>query len=116
MNHFRLQRHGDLWLEFEGELLADATSDDGEKLRWQHLRLYRTDKGVYVLERLGESRVDGDITMRYVDELTGAGAVRHRLERKRDDGSKYLTIVALDMLDQAARVDDAFKEATAERI
>lgn len=116
MNHFRLQRHGDLWLEFSGELIGDATSDDGDKERWQHLRLYRTDKGGYILERLGESRIPGEITMRNVDEYAGAGAVRHQLKRKRDDGTKYFTIVALELLDQAAKVDDAFKEATAERI
>lgn len=116
MNTFRLQRHGELWLEFQGELIAEATSDDGEKTRWQTVRLYRTDKGVYVLERLGESRAPGEVTMRNVDELRSAGAVRHRLERKRDDGSKYLTIVALELLDAAADVDVAFVAATAQRI
>lgn len=116
MNHFRLQRHAALALEFDGELLGEADSDDGTRDRWQRMRIYATDHGTYILERLGESRLEGDVTMRHVDELPNAHQVRRRLERRRDDGSKYLTIVALEVLDQAALKDEAFKEATAERI
>lgn len=117
MTHFRLQRHGNLWLEFDGELIAEADSDDGAKPRWQHLRLYRVDGGKYVLERMGESRLPGEVCMRHVDEIPNAYQVRRRLERKRDDGGeKYLTIIALDLLGQAAEHDQTFHEVTAERI
>lgn len=113
----RVPRHGQLDLEFDGELIAESDSDDGIKARWQHFRLYRkTADGKYILERLGESRLPGEVCMRYVDEINTPAAVRKSVERKREDGSKYLTIIALELLDQAASNDDAFKAAVVERI
>jgi hypothetical protein len=115
---FRLQRHGKLALVFEGELIATASSDDGEKQRWQVFNLYRTTSRSkrYVLERLGESSLEGEVVMRNVTELPNAHQVRKALERKRDSGERYLTIVAIDLLDEAAQRDDSFLEEAAERL
>lgn len=116
----RLQRHGALDLEFEGELIASASSDDGEKDRWQSFNLYQVTAGPragrYVLERLGESRVPGEVRMIYVDELGTPNEVRRRVERRREDGTKYLTLTALELLDGAAENDEHFRAAVVERL
>lgn len=44
-------------IEFDGELLADVSSRRPGAPRWTELRLYRTDGGVYVLEKIGASTV-----------------------------------------------------------
>lgn len=116
MTIFRLQRHGEVDIEFSGELIASSSSNDGTKDRWQSMNLYRVDSRGYVLERLGESRVPGEICMRNVDYLDSPGDVRRRVERKRDDGAKYLTLTALELLDQAADNDERFKAVVVERL
>lgn len=115
---FRLQSHDGPDLEFEGELIASSTSDDGIKDQWQSFNLYRTTNASkrYVLERLGESRVPGQITMRSFSKLPNAHQVRKRLERRRDNGETYLTIVALDLLEMAAHSDPEFEPELVERL
>lgn len=114
MPTIRLQRHAKLDLEFEGELIASSTSDDGIKPRWQSYRLYRKDSGGYVLERLGESRLAGEVTMHYVYELTNPNRVVKQLERK-DGDRRYLTIVAQELIDQASENDERFRTEAVER-
>lgn len=43
------------FLQFEGELLAQASSHREGVDRWVELALYRTDKGTYVVSRTGQS-------------------------------------------------------------
>lgn len=108
MTRYRLKRHANVDVQFEGELITEATTDDGVKDRWQTLRLYRTDRGIYVLERLGESRVAGEVTMRSVTTHPNAHQVRKKIQRRRPDGEVYFTIVALELLAQAAKRDATF--------
>lgn len=44
-------------IEFEGRLLGEVSSRRSQAPRWTELRLYRTDAGVYVLEKVGASVV-----------------------------------------------------------
>lgn len=44
-------------LSFTGTLLAESSSRTVGKPRWTDLRLYRTDNGTYILEKVGASRL-----------------------------------------------------------
>lgn len=44
-------------IEFEGERLAEVSSQRNGSPRWTELRLYRTTSGVFVLEKVGASVV-----------------------------------------------------------
>lgn len=44
-------------LEFEGEKLAEVSSERAHSPRWTEMKLYRTDSGKYVLSKVGRSRV-----------------------------------------------------------
>lgn len=44
-------------VEFDGEKLAESTSDDGKAQRWTDLTLYRTNSGLFVIHRVGRSVV-----------------------------------------------------------
>jgi len=48
---------GDTIAEFEGEKIAEVSTDDGEKARWIAFALYRKDSGGWVIHRLSESTV-----------------------------------------------------------
>lgn len=41
--------------EFEGELVADVSTDDGERARWIVIELYHLDKGGWAIHRLSDS-------------------------------------------------------------
>jgi hypothetical protein len=44
-------------VEFDGQLLAEVSSRRANAPRWTELRLYKTDGGMYVLEKVGASVV-----------------------------------------------------------
>lgn len=50
-------KDGDRVLQFEGELLAHASSYRPEADRWVEFDLYRTNAGVYVVSRVGYSNL-----------------------------------------------------------
>lgn len=115
MSEFRLQRHGAVDLIFDGVLIADVSSDDGLRERWEVIHIFRTATGKYVVERLGETRIAGEVTMRHVHVLDDVAGVRERLTRHNQQQRPYLTTLALEALDQAEKNDTAFGEL-AERI
>lgn len=115
MPEFTVLRHNDVDLIFNGELLADETADDGGRPFWQHIRVFRTERGQYVVEKLGETRVPGKTTLRDVFILNSPTEVRENLKRD-EGGRRFLTDLALDVLDVAAERDPAFRAALAERI
>lgn len=59
-------------IEFDGEMLAEVSSRRAHNPRWTELRLYRTDAGVYVLEKIGAS---------VVLHVPGCGDIRGDLPR-----------------------------------
>lgn len=44
-------------LQFDGELLAEASSDDGRAQRWIDIKVYKTDQGKFVVSKIGRSTV-----------------------------------------------------------
>lgn len=58
MEHFRIQDHyGRVLADFDGELVAESSSDDGERARWIEIALYRieADGGGWAVHRLSKS-------------------------------------------------------------
>lgn len=55
--HYRVRDGQTRIVEFDGELLGEVSSRRGQGPRWTELRLYRTDAGHYVLEKVGASVV-----------------------------------------------------------
>lgn len=117
MPTFRLRRHGQVDLVFEGDLLAARSSRTSpDQSEWTEVRLYRTDKGVYVGETVGRSSDPDKKDMLTVRVANDVKHVASTLERGRPETRVYLTDMALDVLDEAARLDPAIAEAAAERI
>lgn len=52
---------GDQVLMFRGERLSHATTNDGKRLRWTEVEIYRTEGGKYVTTRVGKSLVYHDV-------------------------------------------------------
>jgi hypothetical protein len=56
MTHVAIHDHFDKVLaDFEGELVAEVTSDDGERARWIEITLYRIDNGGWAVHRSSRS-------------------------------------------------------------
>jgi hypothetical protein len=75
MDRIVMSRSGDRPLEFEGELLVEASSGGNDVNRWHELSLYQTSDGSYVL-RVGyrtrwEGEADADLALlcRSIDEV-----------------------------------------------
>lgn len=99
MRHYRIERTNDIPLEFDGEVLADLTSehDTPGQRRWTEHRIYRTSTDVYVVETVGRSINDGEIDRRNAVVLGDPKDIPAALKAPRT----YLTLLARDTLDQA---------------
>lgn len=53
-------RDGNRELQFDGELLAESSSQQRGQHRWVEFQLYRTKSGSYVLSRIGQTRLFHD--------------------------------------------------------
>lgn len=52
MTHVAIQDHtGRVLADFDGEVFAEVTSDDGERARWIEISLYRIDGGGWAVHR-----------------------------------------------------------------
>jgi hypothetical protein len=107
---YKLKRFRMPPLRFEGEMIASVSGDEGQP-RYQVLRLYRTTNDQYVLESLGHSRIDGERTLRYVFVLDTPEQVCDQLERRSDAGQSYLTELAIELIEHAAKVDERIRDA-----
>lgn len=89
--------------EFEGELLADVSSyDSSDKRFWQEIRIYATTTGWYVTEVIRNTSIDGEPIIRNVHRYQRPEEVRKGLFRKHD-GRQFLTDLAADALEEAAK-------------
>lgn len=117
---FRLQRQAAVDLVFDGELLADESSDDGERDRWQEVRIYRTTTNRWVVERTGRSRVPGEVDLPQVTVCRTPDEVRQALtfSHTTTDGQRrrYVTDIGYDALNQAADLDPELEDALVERV
>jgi hypothetical protein len=111
---FTLARQNDVPLEFEGELLAEVTSERQGSTRWTELKLYRSNTKKYVIETIGMSKVPGDDIRRNGRVADNAHDIKRALRRR--DAVAYLTHMALDLLSIAAQKDEAIAASLNERI
>lgn len=98
-------------LRFDGELLAEVSSQDGDKDRWGDFYIYRTAAGRYVVAGVGRSRVPGEIDRCWAQVSDHPDAVIEKLTLIDEDGARYLPWTARDLLDRAAARDDRLRDA-----
>lgn len=118
MTEFRLPRSGDVDLVFEGELLGEGTSagKPGAQ-RWSEQRIYRTDSGKYVTEKVGRSEAPGEYDKFEVTVLERPEDVVPALRIKpRGADRAFLPNYALEALDHARQADPALERHAEERI
>lgn len=116
MDTFCIERSGDRPLRFTGEKLADQTSYVKGKPEWTEVRFYRTATGRYVTETVGRSARPGRIDRCATTVSDDPEAMVASLRRINDEGTSYLTHIALAALDEAAAIDPAVEAALVERV
>jgi hypothetical protein len=112
MPTFTLQRAGAKHLRFNGELLAEATSQDATSVRWTDLALYRTAANAYVVSAIGRTTREGETERHSAHVCEGPGRVLKALQRS--DGN--LTNLAKQLLEDVGKVDPAFIDVLVEEI
>jgi hypothetical protein len=115
MTAYQLARPGQIYLSFEGELLAEVDSKDSDdQRRWTEIRIYRTDTDRWVTEIIGRSLVRGEKDRTKVAVCDTPAEVRVSL--RREDQISYLTNLALEALEVAAEADARLLDAVTEHI
>lgn len=92
MPEYRINRPTGLSLEFSGELLADVSSwKDEDQPRWHEIRIFRTDTGRYVVERVGRSVVVAEANI--IDTAAAFAAADEVVAalHTSSEGRRYLT-------------------------
>jgi hypothetical protein len=112
MPTFTLERAGAKHLRFNGELLAEATSQDATSIRWTDLALYRTAANAYVVSAIGRTTREGETERHSAHVCEGPGRVLKALQRS--DGN--LTNLAKQLLEDAGKVDPDFIDVLIEEI
>lgn len=98
--HFIVPRWRELPVEFDGEVLADVSSQDETSNRWQEIRIYRTTSGKFVTEVIGKSKFDNEHDIINVRVYRRPEQVVKGLYRKNNDRT-FLTDLALEALEIA---------------
>lgn len=98
-------------LHFTGIKLADVSSHAPKKRRWIEIRLYRTTGDNYVVERVGCSRVSGEVQFYFAQVCETPRAVVETLYARDGDGAWFLSGVARDVLEAAGEADDEIARA-----
>lgn len=73
MKQYRLERTGERWLVFEGELIAQSDGQwaaGKEQNRWHDLRLYRTAGGRYVVHVIYRTKWEGELDYSWAEIAT----------------------------------------------
>jgi hypothetical protein len=118
MTQHKVPRNNDVDLVFDGELLADVTSEETGKKHWTEIRIYRTESGKFVTEMIGVTTVEGQYDRVNVNWYENPADVRKGLLRPRDGqtGEFYLTVLAEEAIQQAAKRYPELSAALEERI
>lgn len=111
----RLRRTGDIDLVFRGVLLAEQSTYEDGLARWAELRIWRTDSGKYVMQRLGRTTVEGEVDKNTTRIVVDPNRLAEAL-RSKQAGVEFMSNVALDALDEAAANDPLIDRASVERI
>lgn len=100
--HFIVPRWRELPLEFDGELLVDISSQEGESQRWQEIRIYRTVRGKFVTEVVGRTTLDEENDILNVKVWRRPEQVRKGLIRRQNDREFYtdLALEAMELADE----------------
>lgn len=121
MQEYTIQRKSDVPLTFVGELIAEVSTEGDGNERWEETRVWRTDGATstrWVVQRVGKSHRPGERDVPAVWKCKTPRDVRFAL--RRNDRSNpdrwYMTDSALEVLEEAATVDDRLSEAMVERI
>lgn len=128
MTTYRLERVSAVDLVFEGELLAEVTTDEGSAAniarsrdgedRWQEVRVYRTDRDFWVVEHMGGSRVPGETARiratacRSVDDVRRAITFTDRDDRTR----RYVTDLSFEAVSLASQADPRLADVLVEHV
>ena len=86
------------------------------KPRWLEYRVYRTRAGSYVLETVGQTVLPSEVVRSRARVLHSAQDLVETLHSRDDDGTKYITYAARDVLDAAMEHDDAIADAWEARV
>lgn len=98
-------------LHFIGTKLADVSSAAPKKRRWIEIRLYRTTGGNYIVERVGCTKVSGEVQFYFAQVCETPAAVVETLYARDDEGAWFLSGVSRDVLETAGAVDEAISRA-----
>lgn len=118
MTTFHVPRSDNVDLIFDGEILADVSSQRPGNDHWTEIRIYRTGSDRYVTERIGRTTVPGEYDRVFVNVYDDPARIREGLQRPRPGqaGVYYLNNLAFEAIENAAQIDTAIQAALAERI
>lgn len=131
MTTFRLERDGNLPLEFTGELLTEQTTrfdrpgkqsrvqwdERNGRPRWSELRIYRTASDKWVLEMVGHTTIEDELTFRSVRVCDDPSIIPSQLRALTDtSANKPFPEFVLDALDEAAQADPRLVGALVEKV
>lgn len=98
-------------ITFEGRILGHASSRrDDRQQRWMEVTIFVTKAGTYVVEIIGHTIREGEVTKQRAHILTEPSEVIERLHTTRD-GERYITYTAREALFQAAEADPGISSA-----
>lgn len=108
-------KHNDQLVRFDGHLLGESSSEEFAKSqgrsRWHEIRLYKTTRDEYVIEKVGRSEIPGEVDRSTVHVSTTARGALECLQTQDDDGVVYMTRVASLAVSEAAQKDPAIHQA-----
>lgn len=104
-------RDGERVIEFDGDVLATATSKARGKSRWIELTLYKTVAGTYVLHGTGRSIVSNEVDRHWVQLAETPDGVIDRLHLRNDMGARYIPHTSQRLLKDAGERDDGIRVA-----
>lgn len=118
MTTYRLERISAVDLQFDGDLLAEASTEASGGDRWQEVRIYRTSSDQWVVERAGHSRIPGEVKRSRVWVCPSVADVRRAVLSKQQDNPDrlYITDVVYEALSAAVELDHRLDEALVEHV
>lgn len=118
MTTFHVPRTDNVELVIDGELLADISSYEAGSTHWTECRIYRTDTGRYVTEMVGRTIIEGQYDRPSVNVYDDPARIREGFLRPRVHRPDvfYLTDLAIEAMQEAAKIDPAVSATLIERI
>lgn len=103
-------------VHFTGQLIGEATTDDGTRDRWSETKIYRTRAGAYIIHKVGNTRREGERLLHSAQVSdTPKGAI-DCLRFFDDDGVMTMRRIDKRALMEAILADDTLADAFHEGI